>query len=122
MILLTLPTMPAPAQQGDLHIHNYHPDIPNASTQNLAVTQDKRGVMYFANTQGVMSYDGIRWEIINTPGTPYALATNPQGNEYIYVGSRGAFGYLYTDLNGQRKYQPILQKESKSRHHQPDTV
>ena len=42
---------------GSPYIRNYSAKEYNASAQNWAVVQDKRGVLYFGNTDGVLVFD-----------------------------------------------------------------
>ncbi len=110
LILLTLFTTTALAQQGDLYLHNYKIPISNIDNHNLSAVQGKNGVLYFANTKGIIAYDGVSWEIINTPGTPYALAYDEKNNGNLYVGCSENFGYLKTDNTGKEKYVSISEK------------
>lgn len=100
------------AQIGDLYLHNYQAQIANVNNQNYALVQGQRGIMYFANNSGILSYDGLRWDMINTPNTPYALASDPVRNPYIYVGSKGNFGYLQIDDHGRSTYQMLHQESN----------
>ena len=43
---------------------NYSTKVYQANEQNWATIQDKRGVMYFGNTDGVLEYDGNEWALI----------------------------------------------------------
>ena len=58
-------------EKGFLPIRNYSPREYNASPQNWAIVQDKRGVMYFGNNKGkgkgILEYDGVKWRLIGTP-------------------------------------------------------
>src|SRR5438270_10095200 len=50
-------------------------DVPRAGTQNFAVAQDERGIIYVGNLAGVLEYDGVRWRLIELPhrATPFVL-------------------------------------------------
>jgi len=39
-------------------ITNYTGEVYNAGTQNRQIVQDRNGVMYFANYEGLLSFDG----------------------------------------------------------------
>ena len=52
---------------GSPFIRNYTPAEYNAETQNWAIVQDKRGVMYFGNNIGILEFDGINWKLIKVP-------------------------------------------------------
>ncbi len=93
------------AQKGDFFLHSYQSPISNTDNQNFSAIQGSEGIMYFANTKGVITYDGVHWKIINTLSTPYALTKSQDGT--IYVGCSENFGYLSTNLFGKRTYKSI---------------
>ena len=69
------------------------------------ITQDHRGVMYFATDVGVFEFDGSEWNLIEIPnaGNARSLAYDPKDSR-IYVGSIGEIGYLKADSIGRMKY------------------
>ncbi|MDX2304288.1 MAG: ATP-binding protein [Microscillaceae bacterium] len=93
------------AQEGDFFLYSYNSPISNTDNQNLAALQGDNGNMYFANTKGLITYDGVQWKIISTLSTPYSLAKNESGT--IYVGCRENFGYLDEDIFGRTIYKSI---------------
>ncbi len=95
------------AQQGYQYLTNYTIPIPNTDYQNFAAIQGKRGIMYFANKKGVLTYDGVNWRLLTTPGTPYSLAIDTTGEGRIYVGCAGNYGYLNREKNGTEYYVSI---------------
>lgn len=82
-------------------IHNYSPQLYKAHSQNWSAVQDRRGVMYFGNTNGIVEYDGARWRLIATPSKTIsrALAISPSGT--LFYGSVGDFGFLAADASGK---------------------
>ena len=44
-------------------IINYTKSTYNAGTQNRGIVQDKNGVMYFANHEGLLTFDGTYWKV-----------------------------------------------------------
>ena len=89
-------------------ITNFAPDVYKAASQNWAVVQDNRGVLYFGNSDGVLEYDGISWQIIKTPSIVRSLAMDSAGR--IYVGIAGDFGYLHPDRLGSYQYKSLKEK------------
>lgn len=89
-------------------IRNFTPKEYNANTQNWAVIQDKRGVMYFGNNKGVLEYDGVSWRLIpvNNNSIVRSLAINDEG--VIFVGAVGEMGYLAPDQNGDMSYYSLV--------------
>ena len=103
--------LPATAQwnreAGWLFTQTFTPKTYQASPQNWAAVQDKRGVMFFGNTEGVLEYDGVTWRKISAgTGTATSLAVDDQGT--VYVGSRGDFGFLAPDKTGNLHYVSLL--------------
>ena len=52
---------------GQPFIKYYTPKEYHESYQNWCVNQDKRGIMYFGNSNGILEYDGSSWRSIKTP-------------------------------------------------------
>ena len=84
-------------------IRNFSSKETTGHSQNWAVTQDSRGVMYFANTDGVLEFDGVSWKLILTPtGLVFSIAVDK--NDRIYVGSKDDLGYLSPDSLGSLQF------------------
>ena len=59
---------PTPSSEaGRPLIHNYSRRDFGAGVQQWDVTQDARGIMYFANNAGVLEFDGRSWRLIELP-------------------------------------------------------
>ncbi len=95
---------PQKQEAGFPFIQNYDPEDYNAHAQNWGVVQDSMGIMYFANGDGVLLYDGVRWEKIALPGRGHAKSIAIDKNNLIYVGASGEFGYLEPNNIGKLKY------------------
>jgi diguanylate cyclase (GGDEF)-like protein len=94
--------LPAQAQElGAPIITNYEPDQYKAHYQNWVAVQDRRGMMYFGNANGILEFDGQRWQLIPTQGnaTIRSLACGTDGT--IYYGSIGDFGFLAVSPSGK---------------------
>ncbi len=89
-------------------VKNFTHDEYTAHTQNFSIAQDKRGVMYFANFSGVLEYDGVVWNLIQTKNISKVnvLAVSNEGR--IFVGARGEIGCLVPDTkNGLIKFKSL---------------
>lgn len=75
----------------------YLPSQYNAHSQNFALTQDGRGVLYVANFAGVLEYDGLNWRTIPTTNITRVVALRKATNGTICVGGDDEFGYLAPD-------------------------
>jgi len=102
----TVPQFPV----SNLDLKYYLPEEYKAHKQNWAVIEDKRGILYFGNTIGVLEFDGHNWRLICLPKNAIvrSLAIDKKGK--IYVGSRGEFGYLKPDSIGKMIYVSMTDK------------
>ena len=98
-----LPLQPANAQKGSLLVNNY--TVSNEVSTDLefnSAVQSSKGILYFANTNGIMTYDGTQWQLKSIGLTPYTLAISADGT--IYVGGKENFGYLRFLANGDFQF------------------
>jgi len=79
-----------------------------AETQNWAIVQDDRGVMYFGNSSGILEYDGVSWRLIQFPNKTVCRSLARDANGRIYAGAKGDFGYLAPDSVGQMRFVSLL--------------
>ncbi len=89
-------------------IRNYPPSEYNAHNQNWAIVQDRRGVMYFGNNNGILEYDGVSWQLIPTPGSPVVRSLTIDDTGRIFAGGVGEFGYLAPDTVGRMRFVSLL--------------
>lgn len=71
---------------------------------NWAVTQDNRDIVYIANNDGVLEYDGNSWRLIPTLTNSYIVSLAADTTGRVYVGAKGDFGYLKSDPTGTKRY------------------
>ncbi|MCF6349095.1 MAG: hypothetical protein L3J20_12485 [Flavobacteriaceae bacterium] len=95
------------------YIQNYTPSDYDAFDQNWSAVQDSLGIMYFANGDGILTYNGVSWGLIELPNqsTVFSLASDEEGR--IYVGAIGEIGYLEINSKGQLEYVSLLSKIGK---------
>ncbi len=76
----------------------------NSATQNWAAVQDKRKVMFFGNTEGVLRFDGKNWTKykVDNESIVYSLAVD--SNNIIYAGAISEFGCLLPTKDGDLEY------------------
>ncbi|MCX6558672.1 MAG: PAS domain S-box protein [Candidatus Aminicenantes bacterium] len=91
-------------ERGLPYIRSYDPKEYGAQAQNWAIIQDKRGVIYIGNGDGVLEYDGISWRLIPSKNKTAirSLAVDDAGR--VYVGAQGEIGYLAPDETGKMRF------------------
>jgi signal transduction histidine kinase/DNA-binding response OmpR family regulator len=87
---------------------HYPTDEYKAHKQNWTISQDKNGLMYFGNGDGVLIYDGTTWELITLPNQSSVLALTLDKSGRMYVGAVGEIGYLEADTVGRLTYISLL--------------
>jgi ligand-binding sensor domain-containing protein len=99
------------AQNGDFFLTHYTPAGEQIENENFAIIQDLNGQMYFANSKGVLKFDGKYWTLIKTPSTALSLSIDSKGK--IFVGCLNDFGFLDKNEVGIEQYKSI--------YHSPDS-
>ncbi|MBK8504839.1 MAG: hypothetical protein IPL46_23080 [Saprospiraceae bacterium] len=75
--------------------------------QSWQIAQMRNGLMVFANTAGLMIYDGVNWSLFEMPHQQIIRTILVDGHR-IYVGSYGEFGYWAPDTFGQLDYHSLI--------------
>ncbi len=93
---------------GQLSLKNFsHRDYLGHS-QNWAVVQDYRGLIYVANNTGVLEYDGYKWRTISINGA-LARCLDTDNNGRVWVGGQDELGYIAADSTNTMKYFSLTQ-------------
>ena len=89
-------------------IDNYSAKEYGADTQNWAIVQDDRGVIYFGNNAGLLEYDGADWRLypMLKNSTIRSLAMGPDGK--IFAGGMGDLGYYQADSLGKLTFRSLM--------------
>ncbi len=88
-------------------ILNYSKQFYKAGAQNRQIRQDKKGILYFANSEGVMSFDGINWKTYPLPNKSIVRSLEFGPDNKLYVGGQDEFGYFSPEENGQLAYHSL---------------
>src|SRR5512136_439531 len=97
ILILFFAVQAYPQEAARPFLRNYPPSEYRASQQNWAVTQDKRGIMYFGNNDGLLEYDGVTWRLTKLP-IVRTIAIDSLGT--IYVGLENDMGFLRHEADG----------------------
>jgi len=79
---------------------NYTKQNYKGGTQNWAIRQDRNGIMYFANNEGLLTFDGIYWRVYPLPNKTKIRSLEIGSDNKIYVGAENEFGYFTPDTRG----------------------
>ena len=82
------------AETGTPLVRTYSPLEYNGHIDNYDAVQGPDGVMYFANGDGVLTFDGARWELIQTPEHFYVQAVSISADGVVFTGGLHDLGYL----------------------------
>ncbi len=91
-------------------IRNYEKSVYKAATQNWCIIQDRRGLLYFANNNGVLEFDGNKWNLYPIPNRTIVRAIAIDKNETLWAGAFNEFGYMAIDEKGKYYYKSIADK------------
>jgi hypothetical protein len=98
-----------PAIPGHASVINFTAQDYNASTQNWSIAQlPGSGSIAFANSAGMLFYNGSRWNLQPMPGNPIirSVAAAPDGK--VYAGAFGKAGYWdFSKGIGTAKYESL---------------
>ncbi|HVY73207.1 MAG TPA: triple tyrosine motif-containing protein, partial [Puia sp.] len=88
-------------------IKNYNYSDYHAALAIWDMTQDRNGILYFANDEGLLSFDGSFWKIYSLPNkTPIrSVALDSLGR--IWVGGQDELGYFFPDARGILRFHSI---------------
>lgn len=84
----------------------YTSDIYGADNQNWSVTQTKDRTMFFANSKGLLKYDGQRWELLGSLNNTILRSVHAKGDD-VYTGAYMEFGVWKKDDNNQYEYHSL---------------
>lgn len=80
---------------------NYQKEQYNAGTQNWKIRQDAQGRMFFANNEGVLTFDGAKWQLFSLPNRTIVRSIEFDSDHKLYVGGQDEIGYFSPDHNGE---------------------
>lgn len=86
------------------HITNYSTLDYKGGTQNWDIQQDKSGILYFANNEGLLTFNGCYWKIYPLPNKTIVRSVRLTPDGRIYVGGQDEMGYFFPDERGVLKF------------------
>ncbi len=88
---------------------NYSKQTYSAGLQNWDIKQDKNGIIYVANNEGLVSFDGRYWNLYSLPNKTIVRSVEIGTDNKIYVGGQDELGYFSPAKNGRLQYHSLTQ-------------
>lgn len=85
-------------------ISNYSKEIYKAGTQNWDIKQDKNGILYVANNEGLLSFDGKYWNLYPLPNKTIVRYIDINNENRIYAGGQDELGYFKANSKGTLEF------------------
>lgn len=93
---------------------NYNKQSYRAGLQNWDIKQDINGVIYFANNEGLLTFDGSYWNLYPLPNKTIVRSIAIGSDRKIYVGGQDELGYFSPSENGLLVYHSLVSEIIKS--------
>ena len=90
-------------------ITNYPPSIHGGYTATWGITQDNNGNLYFANTYGVLIYDGNKWVSVLLDNEFAARSIDIDNEDNVVLGGIGNFGFISNNGFGSPNFVSLKQ-------------
>lgn len=84
-------------------IQKFSPQLYSAGNQNWMITQAEDASIFLANNDGLLKYNGSRWELFPSPDNTIIRAVKAI-NDKVYTGSFMDFGYWEQNSKGVLTY------------------
>lgn len=117
ILLLHAPVAKGQNTIGIPQIINFNKNDFKAGTQTWDIDQDSKGRMYFANNEGLLTYDGTFWKLHPLPNKTIMRSIAIDEKGIIYAGGQGEMGYFVPNERGFLKYislTPLLPAKERS--------
>lgn len=72
--------------------------------QTWDLDMDRNGILYFANNEGLMTFNGQSWKLIPVPNHTRLRSVSADKDGRIYIGAQDDFGYYLPDADGVLRY------------------
>ncbi|MDA3906799.1 MAG: triple tyrosine motif-containing protein [Bacteroidales bacterium] len=92
---------------GTPFIKNYPRKVTQAGQQNWMIDQDSNGIMYFANNEGLLEFNGFDWSVNPLPNHSIIRSLKVIKDK-VYVGGFNELGYFKRDHSGSLQYNSLI--------------
>ncbi len=87
-------------------VHHYEPTVYKAHAQNWQIVQQENGLLFIANNNGILVYDGVSFRLFETPNASVVRSLHVKGNR-VYYGAQNDFGFLKADSSGSLQFHSL---------------
>lgn len=94
-------------QKGLPSLVNYSDKEYNASPKNYDLVQDHRGIIYIANQEGILSFDGTYWNLTSLPNKTIPNTLDITANQQMVVAGNNIVGFLQANAIGEQVFRTI---------------
>lgn len=91
-------------------------EVHKGGPQTFDIAQDTRGILYFGNLHGLLSYDGAWWRMLKLPDEQVALTVATDARGRVALGLVNDLGYLDRGPDGAQRYVSLLGSIPKNKH------
>ena len=88
-------------------IKNFPKEIYHGGIQTWGICQNQKGMLYFANNDGLMEFNGNSWQTYPIANRTICRSVAIDDKGDIYVGAQGEFGYFKPDSSGTLQYNSL---------------
>lgn len=109
LIGLTVRTADCAAQSVNLGtppVLNFPKKVFQGGPQTWDIDCDAQGILWFANNQGLLEYDGAHWRIYPLPNSTIARSVRTNGCQ-VFVGGQDEMGFFRPDARGILQYHSL---------------
>lgn len=103
VLLYVLLASQASVAQYTPYFQNFSLSEYNAGNQNWGISRAENGMLYAANNNGLLEYDGLKWEFFELPNKT-TIRSVLAHKELIYTGSYEEFGFWNKNTKGTLVY------------------
>lgn len=109
-IILTLSAIVISVQIFAIHpmVKNYTRDEYRSGTQNWKITQSDARIMYFANNNGLLEFDGKNWNTFPISNFTNVRSVLAASDKKIFIGAFNEFGYYKENNVGKLEYYSLM--------------
>lgn len=108
IVVFWLSTSAIAQSMGTPFVRNFERSDYNGGFQTWSIVQGNNGMMYFANNNGLIEYDGTNWIIYPLPNNSIVRAICQGNGNLLYSGGFNEIGYYELGEMGGASFKSIL--------------